>query len=144
MVDLLSDEQFGTLNWDNRLEWWGGTLALYQHPEVELYINAPCLHEGDTTITDEVRQAFKICLESEQKARQKACDQLLSIHNEHWNEDAPTSAEEFKRRLIFDTIILYPDGSAEIYFEDDDLFWGHVIIVSMTESGEFTDATIAG
>ena len=48
------------------------------------------------------------------------------------------------RRLTLESIDLYPDGTAEIYFADDDMFGGHVIIISMAESGELTDVSVAG
>lgn len=48
------------------------------------------------------------------------------------------------RRLIWESVVFDAEGGAEMYFADDDLFWGHSIIVSMSPSGEFHDACLAG
>ncbi|PIE48042.1 MAG: hypothetical protein CSA42_00840 [Gammaproteobacteria bacterium] len=38
----------------------------------------------------------------------------------------------------------YNDGSFTVVFEDDDIFWGHIIIVSGHIDGELEEASIAG
>ncbi len=37
-----------------------------------------------------------------------------------------------------------PDGDFAAYYDDDDLFWGHVILVEGNINGEISDAYIAG
>jgi len=142
MSDSIYDAQFGDLIWDETSDWWTGRIDLYNYPRIELNISPP--DEGDRIITDQARHSFRIITESENQIRQKACDELLEVHNQSWNESAPLTAEEFMRRMIPESVSLYADGGAEIYFADDDMFWGHVIIVSLSSEGEFSDAYIAG
>ncbi|HZS04746.1 MAG TPA: DUF2262 domain-containing protein [Blastocatellia bacterium] len=142
MSDTVNDEQFGHLTYDPHLDWWAGVVELPDEAGSKLYTHTP--EEGGKAITQQAREAFGIIAGSFDQIRQKACDERLEIHNESWNEGDPIDAETFKRRLTLESITLYPDGSAEIYFGDDDMFWGHAIIVSMSEEGGFTDAIIAG
>ena len=41
-------------------------------------------------------------------------------------------------------IAIEADGSITVYYDDDDMFWGHTIVVSINQNGEMTDADIAG
>ena len=36
------------------------------------------------------------------------------------------------------------DGSIEVYYDDDDIFWGHCIIAHIDADGNPVDADIAG
>ena len=140
MNETINDEQFGTLTWEPERDWWRGTLELPEGKQAALSLYPP----EQRTITQQARDAFDIIARSDEAIRQKACDELLTIHNEAWNNGEPLDAETFKRRLTLEAIILYPDGSAELYFADDDMFWGHTVIVHRSEAGEYTDAVIAG
>ena len=69
--------------------------------------------------------------------------ELLSVHNGEWSEGKEILAGEFTRRLVPATIQVWPDGDAEISFEDDNLFWGHEIGVRY-RGGRFTEAVVQG
>jgi len=69
---------------------------------------------------------------------------LLETYNQAWNQGAQIDARTFMGRPILEAITIYSEGMAEIFFGDDDMFWGHSIIVSMNESGEFDSAYIGG
>ena len=65
-----------------------------------------------------------------------------------WREDGDTheiTAEEIARRIDSDSLDLeIYKKDYTIYFDDDDLFWGHSIVYNGNiETNEF-DATIAG
>jgi hypothetical protein len=66
------------------------------------------------------------------------------LHNDTWNEGDEIDAATFKSRMSLESIVIYPSGGAEIYYGDGDLFWGHTILVGLTEDLSFRDATIAG
>jgi len=36
------------------------------------------------------------------------------------------------------------DGTIEVYYDDDDIFWGHCIIANIDADGNPVDADIAG
>jgi hypothetical protein len=130
-----------TLEWDSDLDFWSGKIKLADGSKAEVYINTP---EGDEIITDQARRTFRQIMNSDGKIRQKACDDLLETYNFSWNDDSPLDAETFMQRLTLESITLYPEGNAEIYYADDDMFLGRVIIVRMESDGQLTEATIAG
>ncbi len=85
----------------------------------------------------------------DQKACQFAANELVENAND-WQDDedeyAPEiTADEFASRISISEIsVSAENGAFELYYDDDDLFWGHVIIVSGNLTDGFSDATIAG
>ena len=43
-----------------------------------------------------------------------------------------------------DAVTFRNDGSIEAYYDDDDIFWGHCIVVNMDKDGNMENADIAG
>lgn len=108
--------------------------------------------EADASQTaDAARRTLQIlladCANWDQKARQFAASVLTENAND-WQdeEDTPEITEdEFAARISISEIsISAQDGAFELYYDDDDLFWGHVIIVSGNLADGFSDAAIAG
>ncbi len=67
--------------------------------------------------------------------------------NETWIEDKdeePLTPEQFKERMVLDSISIDSDGDVSFYHSDGDLFWGHCILVTMNSENNFTSADIAG
>ncbi|MBQ8514463.1 MAG: DUF2262 domain-containing protein [Ruminococcus sp.] len=90
--------------------------------------------------------------EWDEKARRYAAG-LLTEDAKDWlmdNEEADEdeieefTEEEFAERITPGEICISNHGDFEIYYDDDDMFWGHVIIVHGTLDGDFTGAEIAG
>lgn len=52
--------------------------------------------------------------------------------------------KEFAERLEINDISLYDDGNFKIYYADDDMFWGHSVIVDGNIKTGFESASIAG
>ncbi|MDD7294993.1 MAG: DUF2262 domain-containing protein [Oscillospiraceae bacterium] len=63
---------------------------------------------------------------------------------EEGEEADPITEEDFARRIVISMIAIEADGSITVYYDDDDMFWGHTIVVSINQNGEMTDADIAG
>ena len=79
------------------------------------------------------------------KVRGFAADELLDGAND-WRQDEgeEITREDFIRRIGAPSIHLFAAGTGEFSFGDDDMFWGHVIVVYFDGHGEFTEATIEG
>ncbi len=82
------------------------------------------------------------------RLRQYAAAELTANANE-WNEEddepgEPITEEIFARRLKISELAIMPNGEFSVYYDDDDMFWGHVVIVSANINGEMYDAQIAG
>ncbi len=56
----------------------------------------------------------------------------------------PITEEDFAKRMGISMIAIRPDGDITVYYDDDDMFWGHTIVVYTNKNGEMTDADIAG
>lgn len=60
-------------------------------------------------------------------------------------EDAPEiTKEDFARRLSISELGISTDGEFEIYYNDNDMFWGYVIIVSGNLEEGLDGAMMAG
>lgn len=87
----------------------------------------------------------------DQKMRQFASEKLLENAQE-WQDDSdevgelePLTNESFIARISLSELAITDDeGNFSAYFDDGDLFWGHVIIVDGNVNGDFDDAYIAG
>lgn len=71
----------------------------------------------------------------DKKFRQFAAKKLTSLAND-WkdNDEAlddtpPITEKEFAKRIHSPSITLSADGDFTVYYEDDDMFWGHTVTV---------------
>jgi len=73
-------------------------------------------------------------------------EQLLADKNADWvNEKSPAViAEEFKLKLTLGAMRFTPDKLTLLTFTDGGLFWGHWVMVKMTEDNKPTQAYIEG
>jgi len=69
---------------------------------------------------------------------------LLPIHNDSWNDGTPITEAAFIARMKLESACIFPDGTSELFYEDGDLFWGHMIVITLNQGGAFEDADIAG
>ena len=58
-------------------------------------------------------------------------------------DEKEVTKKEFKARIKFISLYIFSE-SANFYFDDGDLFWGHTIEVNVNQNLEFTDANIVG
>jgi hypothetical protein len=86
--------------------------------------------------------------QAEWQRRISACatKKLLGLKNKSWLQEgeAEVSEAEFERRMDLDMISVEADGSFEFWHNDDDLFWGHAIMVSGNLEEGPKDADICG
>lgn len=81
----------------------------------------------------------------DKKARRYAAEQLLSCAIEWQDEDEDElCADEFIRRIRIESVNVSQDGEFELYYDDGDIFAGHVIIVSGNMEKGLYDAQFAG
>ena len=85
--------------------------------------------------------------EWDKKAREYASKCLTELANdwqyqeaEDENEVIEITVKEFSERLEINDITIYADGNFNIYYADDDMFWGHTVIVSGNISTGFNEA----
>lgn len=80
----------------------------------------------------------------DERAKNAATDGMLELYNENWREYAETdedgeqvevsnpelTEEEFKSRLTLTNVSVYGDSSVSLSYDNDDLFWGHAIVLT--------------
>ena len=60
------------------------------------------------------------------------------------SEKDPLTEEEFAQRILLTEFSVSPSGRFTAWYEDDDMFWGHVITVDGTLKKGPVDADIQG
>lgn len=123
----------GELRWDANLSW-------FKTKDGVLSLAVP----QDAPLDDPAARA-RALLEGASELALFAADELMETYNASWREEGPeVTRTAFAAHLVLEGITVFEDLSAEAYFEDGDLFWGHVVLVSVDPNGRPTDATIAG
>lgn len=59
-------------------------------------------------------------------------------------EDKGLTESSFAKRIKIESIDIYDDGSLELFYNDDDIFYGHVIVIKIESDGTFSNCDIAG
>ncbi|MBR6769689.1 MAG: DUF2262 domain-containing protein [Lachnospiraceae bacterium] len=111
-------------------------------------------HEGAETAKEALCTWDKLlldCAEWDRKARSYAAKELMDTANS-WILDAIEEDEEieeitervFAERMVLSEIAVSIEGDFTIYYEDDDMFWGHIIMINGNIDRGLEDAAIAG
>ena len=140
----INHPQLGNLAYEEDLDWYSGSLPVDgQTAGLKVHCHGA---EGEPPA---LPQAVRIASEIQRfaaAAKDRAVRDLLALKNDSWRDadEAAVSAEEFKRLMRLEDVVVYGNGRAEFYHSDGDLFWGHCILVLMETDGSFKDAHIAG
>ncbi|MBQ8597031.1 MAG: DUF2262 domain-containing protein, partial [Lachnospiraceae bacterium] len=96
-------------------------------------------------VADTYYKLMSNCKQWDDEARSYAAKYLTDNAND-WQEEETEeiTREAFARRLKISNLNIMEEGYFEIYYDDDDMFFGHVIIVSGSLENGLEDATIAG
>ena len=80
-----------------------------------------------------------------EKAKEYTAHKLLKLKNDLWLEEdeKEVTKKDFKDRMKFTSLYVFSE-SANFYFDDGDLFWGHTIEVTINQNLEFIAANIVG
>ena len=136
---LTLDKSVGTFSGKGS---WNGAECLV-HLDVD--------REGAETAKDSrgtLKKLLENCQEWDEKARRFAAEKLTANAND-WAKEEDENAkeitqEEFAKRLIISEVCVSTKGYFELFYEDDDMFWGHVVIVSGNIENGIDDAVMAG
>lgn len=84
--------------------------------------------------------------EFEQRISTYISETLLDLANDWLDNDDqdPITAEIFAKRITMGELAFRNDGTIEVYYDDDDIFWGHCIIANIDAEGNPVHADIAG
>lgn len=76
--------------------------------------------------------------------KQYAVEQLLKLKNNSWLEEdeEPVSSQAFKELMVLNCLVFYPNGEITFYYDDNDLFAGHQIAITIDKDNHFVHANI--
>lgn len=147
-VELI-DDLCGRFELERRFDWFCGELDwLGESCQVSL----ACDEEGGETAHDTLasfKQIYSSLPEWDQKFRAFAAKELTSLAND-WLEDSeeedpePITEESFANRIYISEFSMETDGIYTAYYEDDDMFWGHIIMIEGSLETGIEQAYIAG
>ena len=106
--------------------------------------------DGNDTANDAIARLEKLMEDvngNDLKFREFAAEKLTELAND-WLEESDEEVEEiteqeFAKRISISEISIEDDGMTLFYY-DDDMFLGHIIMISVDENGELKSANIAG
>ena len=149
---VVIDTPYGNFELDRSMSWFEGeiehggyTFTAYLETDED---------NGDTA--DGAREAFMKALDDfadfDKKSKEFAAENLVDLAND-WlesdeesedNEPEPITEEKFIEAIEISEMTVSPDGSMTLFYSDGDMFWGHVIEITIDEDGTISDADIAG
>lgn len=152
-VVVIEDGDCGTFTLERHFNWFAGTVDWLGE---DCHVTLECDEENGTTADQALAQFRKIYAnfkEWDQKFRAFAAEKLAENAND-WQDEgyddedgedlAAITEESFAGRIVISEFSIDAEGDYEAYYDDDNMFWGHVIIVSGSVNGGMEDAYIAG
>lgn len=149
---VIIDTPYGKFELDRSMSWFEGEIE-HDGLTFTAYLETD-EDNGDTA--DGAREAFIKALDDfenfDKSAKEFAAENLVDLANE-WlesNEESeegepePITEEKFIEAIEISEMTVSPDGSMSLFYSDGDMFWGHVIEITIDEDGTISDADIAG
>jgi len=141
---VVKHDVLGVLRLDRRAGTWSGTVTWCGRP---VSLDLECDSADDPGAA--ARHAVRLLERPEEWQRQaedRAAQRLLPLRNDHWRDgsEAPLAQDAFLARIVLESISVDEAGSISFWFDDGDLFLGHVIVVSGRVDAGFDRADIMG
>ena len=143
------ENELGSFALDREFSWFEG-IVNWNGVEANVYL------ETDEEDGDTAKQAMKVLkrvvdniVENDIRYREYAAEELTELANDWMEASDEIDTEEitkeiFMKRMEMSEIMVSSNGSLSLFYNDDDMFWGHVIEIEVDSSGEIINAHIAG
>ena len=145
---VLNDEELGELSLDKDLDMFEGGIS-WRGEDIDISLEVDSSSEDTWTaavaamkqmMTDRDRWDRDMRAFAARELTELACDWRESA-----DEDVPEITEEsFAQRIELTSIAMEPDGSFSAYFDDDDMFFGHCVVVYGTLADGVSAANMEG
>lgn len=145
---FLEDEELGELTLDKDYDTFEG-VALWRGEDIDISLEVDSSSEETWTAAVAAMKQMVADQDAwDRDMRTFAARELTELACE-WRESAdeevPEITEEsFAQRLDLTSIAMDPDGSFSAYFDDDDMFFGHCVVVYGTLADGVASAVMAG
>ncbi len=138
------DERLGKFVLDKGVKWFSKEF-LWCSNKAELAFNTSDINDLKRMIKDS-SSVIESDEEWDNKAKNFAATKLLELKNDFWldEDEEELTHEDFLERLQLETLNIKSDGGLTFWYDDGDLFAGHVLIVEANVNGDFINAEIAG
>lgn len=142
--DSFDDDRFGTFELDRGADVYETDVDWMGEP-VELMLEASTPKDCDPAL-DVATALWDGQSSWNERIDQFAVRELLALKNDTWRQEdeAEVSAAEFTDRMDLHTVSVEPDGEFTFWHDDDELFWGHTILICGSLSEGLTRADIPG
>ena len=150
---VIEDEVLGTLTLDREMSIFEGTCK-WMGKEVRISLDVEIEKKASWTRVTNVMKKLVADQEVWDKSLRAMAAQKLTAQANEWLADNdqtardpkqdPITEEEFARRILLTEFMVSPGGRFTAWYEDDDMFWGHVITVDGTLKKGPVDAEIQG
>ena len=145
---VLNDEELGELSLDKDLDMFEGGIS-WRGEDIDISLEVDSSSEDTWTaavaamkqmMTDQDRWDRDMRAFAARELTQLACEWRESA-----DEEVPEITEEsFAQRIELTSIAMDLDGSFSAYFDDDDMFFGHCVVVYGTLADGVASAVMAG
>ncbi len=142
VIIMETNNHFLGFDYDSESDEYTGKIEFKNEYFIDVTISIEDYDRG--TVLKSVEKTLHIIKKQEESYKRKTSDDLIELHNETWNEGEIISKEEFVNRIKLEGILFFCEGNAELYYNDGDLFWGHIIVVDVNENGEYESSQIYG
>ena len=150
---LLEDEVLGTLTLDRELSTFDG-ICSWMGKDIRISLDVDIENHASWTRTRNVMKQLLAEQETWDRSLRALAARKLTAQANEWLADNdqtdrdpekdPITEEEFARRILLTEFSVSPGGRFTAWYEDDDLFWGHVVTVDGTLKKGPVDADIQG
>ncbi|MHC6202467.1 DUF2262 domain-containing protein [Breznakiellaceae bacterium SP9] len=126
-------------NFEGSLEWGGEEISVFLDVDKENEAAWP-------QALDRLRGLYEQLDIKDSEFRQFAAEKLTELAND-WQEEedaAEITQDEFAKRISLSELSISMDGDYSAYYDDDDMFFGHVVTVSGNLESGMEDAAIEG
>ncbi len=144
MADGIHDSFFGELVWNDDLGSWTANIQWSGYPP-EIVVQFDDIESEPDLET--ARVVIERLRRTESELNEIVIEQLLERYNEvreSWHLETPMSLGALARRVRLESVRAFDDGSAELCFDDDGIFAGHVVFVELWSDGSFRSVTVDG
>lgn len=147
----ITSEVFGEMILNKDLGWYEGS-GIWMGEKVDVTISAEDADSDISADLEAAEQFFADQQEWDRKIRGFAAEELTDTAND-WLADSvddedeepdEITTEDFAGRITIESICFDPEGEFTVYFGDDDMFWGHSVVVYGDIENGPNDAEMAG
>lgn len=146
---IIVDEKCGTFELNKEFDFFEGE-SQWLKGKALIYLDSDV--DNQHTANDALNTIQKIIGNKEvwdKKIREFAAEKLVDLANDWLESDEYDNPQEitkesFIERIRISELAIHIDGEFTAYYNDDDIFWGHIITLIGNVNGDLSDAYIEG